>query len=59
MPQVLRSFGRYLKRLVAHRTENVVDGLKFLWLEITGKCQLPIDRTTGRHAEVVMVPAVG
>lgn len=24
--------------------------LRMLWLEITGRCQLPVDRTTGRHA---------
>ena len=32
--------------------------LSFVWLEVTGKCQLPVDRTTGRHADVVGVLAV-
>jgi hypothetical protein len=31
----------------------------FLWLEITGRCGLPIDRTSGRHADVMVVRAGG
>jgi hypothetical protein len=34
------------------------DTISFLELEITGFCQLPVDRTTGRHADVVGVFAV-
>jgi len=34
-----------------------IDVTSFLELEITGFCQLPVDRTTGRHADVVRVLA--
>jgi hypothetical protein len=32
---------------------GVAGGTSFLWLELTGRCQLPVDRTTGRHADEV------
>ena len=29
--------------------------VSFLWLELTGRCGLSIDRTNGRHADVLVV----